>query len=268
MKLTCYVTEDLLPSYIEGLTNEQTSEDLKEHLKECESCREIYEAMKADWESKKTDKREPPLEYLKKVKNRQLLQGMTGIAAVVVLLIFLVYLTWRSYGIRTDILYLLQPGVAVFCCLMLKVGMKREKIRHADYFALHGITGISVALAGILFVTALSAAESGGASFLFVEVIRTGRILRGLLLGLLAIETVVMADGIRRSIKISYCYYSVVSHALTGICVIAAFLIMLGTLSDFSTLWLEFRNCAFLYIEGIAVASVLQWLLARRKRKE
>lgn len=39
MKLNCYIVEDLMPSYIENLTNENTSKDIQEHFIECERCK-------------------------------------------------------------------------------------------------------------------------------------------------------------------------------------------------------------------------------------
>ncbi len=38
----CEIVRDLLPLYIDHETSEETSEMIKEHLAECEECREIY----------------------------------------------------------------------------------------------------------------------------------------------------------------------------------------------------------------------------------
>lgn len=45
--LPCGIVEDLLPSYVDGLTSEETNEAVREHLNGCENCREKYETMKA-----------------------------------------------------------------------------------------------------------------------------------------------------------------------------------------------------------------------------
>ncbi len=39
MKLSCAVVRDLLPMYAEKLTEEETTELVKEHLEECAECR-------------------------------------------------------------------------------------------------------------------------------------------------------------------------------------------------------------------------------------
>lgn len=41
--MRCSFVKELLPQYIGGLTSEDTSEDIKRHLAECEGCRAVYE---------------------------------------------------------------------------------------------------------------------------------------------------------------------------------------------------------------------------------
>ncbi|MEQ6377458.1 zf-HC2 domain-containing protein [Bacillaceae bacterium S4-13-56] len=48
MKVTCDVIQDLLPSYIDGLTSEASNHLVKTHLEECENCWEMYDQMKQD----------------------------------------------------------------------------------------------------------------------------------------------------------------------------------------------------------------------------
>ena len=47
-KLPCEIVMDLLPSYIDELTSEISTEAVEEHLKECEKCKNILEEMKRD----------------------------------------------------------------------------------------------------------------------------------------------------------------------------------------------------------------------------
>ena len=44
--MKCEIIRDLLPSYIDGLTNSITNEEIDNHLKECEQCRIYYDEMK------------------------------------------------------------------------------------------------------------------------------------------------------------------------------------------------------------------------------
>lgn len=48
MKITCEVIQDLLPSYIDGLTSPQSNQLIEEHLATCNSCREFLAQMQAD----------------------------------------------------------------------------------------------------------------------------------------------------------------------------------------------------------------------------
>ena len=83
-KLPCYIVRDMLPQYAEDLLSPESAEDIKQHLDDCEECREIYRQMTgAEPEILEEDVRE--VDYLKKVrKNRR---GIIIAAAVIVALI-------------------------------------------------------------------------------------------------------------------------------------------------------------------------------------
>ena len=44
----CKIVQDLLPNYIDGLTNEETNLFIEEHLKECSKCKQIFDNMKQE----------------------------------------------------------------------------------------------------------------------------------------------------------------------------------------------------------------------------
>lgn len=43
--MKCCIVKDLLPGYIDGLTSEETNEEMKMHLESCNSCNTIYRQM-------------------------------------------------------------------------------------------------------------------------------------------------------------------------------------------------------------------------------
>lgn len=43
--MKCEIIWDLLPLYIEGLTNQTTAEEMERHLKKCGKCRQYYKEM-------------------------------------------------------------------------------------------------------------------------------------------------------------------------------------------------------------------------------
>lgn len=66
----CKIVQDLLPNYIEKLTNEETNQYIEEHLNCCEECKNIYENMKSEMNltENRIDNRE--VKYMKKFNNK------------------------------------------------------------------------------------------------------------------------------------------------------------------------------------------------------
>ena len=46
-KLPCDIVRDLLPSYVDGLTNPVTNLSVQKHLEDCEACRSICARMRS-----------------------------------------------------------------------------------------------------------------------------------------------------------------------------------------------------------------------------
>lgn len=46
-KLDCCVVRDLLPAYVEELTEAETAEQVRRHLADCAACREVEAHMRA-----------------------------------------------------------------------------------------------------------------------------------------------------------------------------------------------------------------------------
>ncbi len=62
----CKIVQDLLPNYIDGLTNEETNLFIEEHLKECSKCKQIFENMKQDLTVDKPTRNSREVKYIKK----------------------------------------------------------------------------------------------------------------------------------------------------------------------------------------------------------
>ena len=69
-KKDCRIVQDLLPNYIEGLTNEETNQYIEEHLKECEECKQVLENMKKDYNLTDTKREKREVNFLKKYRNK------------------------------------------------------------------------------------------------------------------------------------------------------------------------------------------------------
>lgn len=119
----CSVVRDLLPNYVEKLTNEPTNHFIEEHLSNCEECSAEYAAMMSHLEAEKVpdSQQREAVKYLKKTKYRYLVKGILlsiGIIALVVTLIIDLavnhHLTW-SLLVGVSVLYAYIVGfTAVF----------------------------------------------------------------------------------------------------------------------------------------------------------
>lgn len=83
--LPCAIVRDLLPSYVEGLTEAETTAAVKNHLEHCESCRKRHEAMASGETISEADTKE--VDYLKLVrkKNRTKVFLSVLLAAILIL---------------------------------------------------------------------------------------------------------------------------------------------------------------------------------------
>lgn len=77
-ELPCAIVRDLLPSYVEGLTEEETSAAVKGHLERCADCRNRYEAMSGGETVSIAEGKE--VDYLKAVRKKN---GKKVILAVI-----------------------------------------------------------------------------------------------------------------------------------------------------------------------------------------
>ena len=68
--LTCAVVRDLLPSYVEGLTSEETNRAVESHLSACPDCMARKNAMAAPAEPAETAEQSREVDYLKIVKRK------------------------------------------------------------------------------------------------------------------------------------------------------------------------------------------------------
>lgn len=84
-KLPCAIVRDLLPSYVDKLTEEETTLAVKEHLEHCPQCLQQYEAMLEEEENRENDIKE--IDFLKTVrkKNRKKIVIAMVISIVAVL---------------------------------------------------------------------------------------------------------------------------------------------------------------------------------------
>lgn len=110
--LPCHVVKDLLPLYVDGLTGEETSADIRAHLMECDDCRSQYEAMSGNILKEQEERQEQEtkeIDYLKGIRRRNLRKVLAIacaallIAGIFVIGIFVYGKADRSVAIKAEV---------------------------------------------------------------------------------------------------------------------------------------------------------------------
>lgn len=88
-KLSCCVVRDLLPAYVEELTESETAQLVKEHLESCPECRSVEADMRAGLKIERAPK--PQLGFLRRYKRRQVISALLAAAAAIACIIVLYF---------------------------------------------------------------------------------------------------------------------------------------------------------------------------------
>ncbi len=70
--LSCEIIEDLLPSYIDGLTSAVTDSAVRDHISHCDRCKLILENMKEPYNEEKIFREKKEIDFLKKTRKRNI----------------------------------------------------------------------------------------------------------------------------------------------------------------------------------------------------
>lgn len=98
-KRNCKIVQDLLPNYIEHLTNEETNKYIEEHLSECTDCKKIFENMKKELASNNNpNTNRKKANYFKKYNRKLRVFEISSIILLLVAVGVFVYYTffWRG----------------------------------------------------------------------------------------------------------------------------------------------------------------------------
>lgn len=97
--MDCGIIRDLMPSYVDGLTCEESGRSVEEHVQECAECRDFLYAMKAELEEERHPKidgaqAEREIMAFKKLKKVIMNRTIVGVVAAVLLVAMIL---WGSY---------------------------------------------------------------------------------------------------------------------------------------------------------------------------
>lgn len=96
--MSCAIVRDLLPSYVDGLTSEETTDAVERHLAGCEDCRESRRLMGEAKPAEQAAGKE--VDYLKKVHRRSTRRSL--IIGVALMLISVSLLSFRFFYIGSE----------------------------------------------------------------------------------------------------------------------------------------------------------------------
>lgn len=89
-KLSCDIVMDLLPSYVDGLTRENTNKEVKEHLEECESCLKSYITMRTPAKRVALEDEKKEIDFLKVTKRKHQKRLLVTVGTTIAVCILLV----------------------------------------------------------------------------------------------------------------------------------------------------------------------------------
>ncbi|MCR8847988.1 zf-HC2 domain-containing protein [Rossellomorea sp. SC111] len=88
-----HVFKDLVPSYMEHLTSEETNRQMEVHMEQCKNCREYLHDMQEDWLSENEHeqaKEDRNVDYLKKVRSKNRKKILTIVTSLLSLFLILI----------------------------------------------------------------------------------------------------------------------------------------------------------------------------------
>lgn len=87
-KKECKIVQDLLPSYIDDLTTNETNDYINEHLEKCKECVTILEKMKKDFNLNIIKKDDREVKYIKKFNKKMNILKLIILLSLVIFIVF------------------------------------------------------------------------------------------------------------------------------------------------------------------------------------
>jgi len=273
MKLSCYIVQDLLPAFAERLTGEYTTNDIKEHLQECETCRESFDHMRSEElmvsnpEHNKEHNNEA-VDYLKKSHCRVTLKSIfAGIAFGIILLLSLLGF-YQSIDFAIEIM-VMMPLLILAGYLFMRDYMKREDKPGKDFIVVNAVVVLASLLSiGLMFwINTWTNTCIHDNVFPFgMKAEQVGPFIHNILATFRIFMILGAVYSIWMALRRSDYYYVIISSSIVGISLVATFIHLLKTLDDFTKYESDLYHCILIYLEGIIVTVSLYFYLRRNRR--
>lgn len=99
-KRDCSIVQDLLPNYIEDLTDEVTNEYIKEHIATCAECQEVLKSMTKEIKIEEINQGKE-IEYLKGIRRR--MQKSIAIISTIIIIVAICIIGYICYQSKIEI---------------------------------------------------------------------------------------------------------------------------------------------------------------------
>ncbi len=125
--MKCEIIKDLLPSYVEELTSEESNQEIREHLNHCADCSAYELQMRTPNTYQKSIVLPEEINYLKKIKRKQFLYQIIIGLLVGITFTFIYYYVrgtlvfWKLGERMPEWIYYRLPYIilksSIFCCI-------------------------------------------------------------------------------------------------------------------------------------------------------
>ena len=97
-KLKCEIVQDLLPSYVDGLTSNVTNEEIKSHIESCEICKNVLRRMQEPEPNQIEPSQVAQIDYLKNTRKKSNRVIVISFLTAVVLIAVVLFIKFYCVG--------------------------------------------------------------------------------------------------------------------------------------------------------------------------
>lgn len=111
--MKCEIIKDLLPSYIDGLTSNESNSEIEAHLETCQDCKDVLDQMKTEIDVDSIQLNKEKIKPFKKLNKRVLQSILITLAGCIIIVgsyLFFFQIGWKADSKDLDINYSYQDG--------------------------------------------------------------------------------------------------------------------------------------------------------------
>lgn len=100
--MKCEIIKDLLPSYLDGLTSDESNSEIVKHLENCSECCAVLEQMKTEIDAEKITINKEQIRPLRKLKKKIVQAVLSAVACCVLLIGSYFYFFGIGWGVHSE----------------------------------------------------------------------------------------------------------------------------------------------------------------------